>query len=159
MIPSELVDFVHGPHAIAIGARDDKLMPTGAMAIGAIVDAESDVITVFVADTYVAGMLGDLKGNRAVTMLTGHGPKHETYQFKGECIGTRPTTEQEKAIQEIHRTKLINRFKAEMGDLSDKYWGGFLYHPSTAISIKVSAIFDQTPGPKAGTEIAFEAAG
>jgi len=90
MIPSELVDFVHGPHAIAIGACDDKLMPTGAMAIGAIVDAKSDVITVFVADTYVAGMLGDLNGNRAVTMLAGHGPKHESYQFKGERIGTRP---------------------------------------------------------------------
>jgi hypothetical protein len=57
-----LADFVHSPHAIAIGARADELMPTDAMAIGAIVDAKSDVITVFVADTYVAGMLGDHAG-------------------------------------------------------------------------------------------------
>ena len=129
MIPSELVDFVHGPHAIAVGTRDDKLMPNGAIAIGAIVDAESDVITVFVADAYAAGLLDNLNGNRAVAMLVGHGPKHETFQFKGVCVGTRPSTEQEKAIQEIHRTKLINHFKGGDGRSCHDVLGRFPLSP------------------------------
>lgn len=138
-----------------LGSRNAKLLPCGALAFGATVDAENEVVTVFVPNDMVAETLENMEDNGQVALAIGHGDLHESYQIKGKYVGSRPSTPHETAIQDIHKTKLVPHLRAEIGDMADKYWGKFDYHPSTAISFRVTEIFDQTPGPNAGRKIEF----
>lgn len=155
MIPQHLVDFIQGPHAMAFGSRNGKLLPCGTLAFGGVVDAERETVTVFVPNAMAAETLENMEDNGQIALAVGHGEMHESYQFKGAYISSRPSTPHETAIQDIYKTKLVTHFRAELGDLADRYWGQFDYHPSTAISFKVTEIFDQTPGPDAGRKIEF----
>ena len=155
MIPEELVEFLHGPRGIVLGTRDGRLRPCMIWVSGLIADAASDTITLFVADAYVERSLANLKDNGKVALTCGHGPAHEAYQFKGDYLDSRPTTEQEVAVQNLHKSKVVSHFAHEYGEPAGKVFAGLHYEPSTAIRFKVTEIFDQTPGPNAGKRIEF----
>jgi hypothetical protein len=155
MIPEYLVAYIHGPMGLLLGTRDERLRPCASWLSGAVVDAANDEITVFLADVYCEKPLKNLQQNGMVALTLGHGPAHEAYQFKGTFIESRPTTEQDIAIQELHKTKTIEHFSKEGGEAMGAVLAAIEVHPSTAIRFKVGEIFDQTPGPNAGNRIEF----
>ena len=63
----------------------------------------------------------------------------------------RPTTEEERAVQEILRSKL-----GAARDVPARVGYG-LFVPSTAITFKVEQVFVQTPGPGAGRQLDLSA--
>ncbi len=155
MIPEELVEFLHGPRGFILGTRDERLRPNVTWISGVITDGPNDEITMYVADAYGAQALRNLEDNGMAALECGHGPAHESYQFKGRFIDSRPSTEQDKAVQELHKSKAVSHFTKEYGEQAGGIFAGILLHPSTAIRFKVTEIFDQTPGPNAGILIEF----
>lgn len=155
MIPQDLVEFLHGPVGFVLGTRDARLRPCAIWVSGVIADAPNDQITMFVADAYGARALQNLEQNGVAALTCGHGPAHETFQFKGRFSGSRPSTEQDMAVQDLHKAKVVGHFSREYGDEAGGIFAGMLSHPSKAISFTVTDIFDQTPGPNAGNRIEF----
>ncbi len=155
MIPQQLVEFLHGPVGFVLGTRDARLRPCATWVSGVIADAAKDDITMLVADAYGARALRNLEQNGAAALTCGHGPAHEAFQFKGRFSGSRPSTEQDRAVQELHKAKVVGHFSREYGDEAGGIFAGILSCPSTAISFTVTEIFDQTPGPNAGNPIKF----
>jgi hypothetical protein len=155
MIPEELVDFVHGPMGFVIGTRDAKLRPCVVWASGARADGAKDEITVYIADVFGARVLRNLEDNGLIAVTVGHGPAHETFQFKGRFIEARPSSEQDFAVQEIYRSKTSAHYGGEYGEDIRGLFDSLPYHPSIAVRFKVTEIFDQTPGPNAGSRVAF----
>lgn len=153
MLPQRIVEFVQGPYAMHVGTRDDKLSPDGAWAFGAVADAENNIVTMFVPDAGADRCMNNMRSNGHVTLLIGHDEAHETYQLKGEFIDARPCTKEEITIQAIYKTKVVPHWKPEWEDLTEPFWDSFLYNPSTAVSFRVTEVFDQTPGPGAGKKI------
>jgi|APSaa5957512535_1039671.scaffolds.fasta_scaffold191296_1 hypothetical protein len=150
MITDHLVDFVHGPIVSWIGTRNEKFRPTVAWVFGAKVDRENDRITVFAPNTELDQTQRNLEQNGMVAYTCADGLTHESYQFKGNMIELRETTDEERAIQDIHMSKWISYFD---GVYPDGLTTGYVAHPSTAVTFQVKEIFVQTPGPDAGEQI------
>jgi hypothetical protein len=152
MLPQRLVDHVHGPVLGWIGTRDARLRPTISWVMGARCLRTSDEIALFIPDAEIERTLRNVEHNGQVAATFVDPISHDAYQFKGKFGKLRPTTEEERAIQEIHREKinasLVNllRFPAALAL-------GYRIHPSTALTFKVEHVFVQTPGPGAGRQL------
>ena len=149
MIPERLVGFVHGPTLSWVGTRDGRLRPTLAWAFGARVSASGDEITTFIPDLEAERTKRNLEQNGVLAFTVVDPISHEAYQFKGKLMGVRPSNDEERAVQEIHVSKLIShaaKFPREL-------FAGFTLHPSTAVRFRVEQIFIQTPGPGAGRSL------
>ena len=157
MIPEDLVTFLHGPRGFVLGTRDARLRPAACWVAGVVADGPNDEITMFIGDSYGRRALVNLRDNGMAALTCGHGPAHETFQFKGQYIESRPTTEQDIAVQELYKSKAVAHFAQAYGEPAGGIFAGIPLHPSTAVRFKVTEIFDQTPGPNAGKPIEFGA--
>ena len=154
MISEELVEFIHGPVFIAIGTRDERLRPTHTFVAGAIVNPDRETITCFVLHSRAEKIIGNLENNGRIALAVGH-PSHESYQFKGRYLSSRPVDAKDVAIQEIYRAKLL-ACMLQYGypeQISKPLILGARYQPALAITFRVEEIFLQTPGPEAGKKI------
>jgi hypothetical protein len=151
MIPDKMVEFLHGPQLMFVGTRDEKLRPAASWAFGALADAANDTVTIFVPDIEGETTFRNLEDNGLVALTVTDAATHETYQFKGKCIETRPSSERDHAVQDIYISKVI----AHLGPLgySEEIWNGFVPYPGKAVSFNVEDIFVQTPGPGAGEKL------
>ena len=155
MIPEELVEYLHGPMGFVLGTRDASLRPCVTWVSGAKADAANDEITMYLAEVYNGRALRNLEDNGMVALTCGHGPAHETFQFKGKFVESRPSSEQDIAIQELYKSKTSAHYGGNYGEEARAVFDTLALHPSTAVRFKVTEIFDQTPGPNAGSRIAF----
>jgi hypothetical protein len=146
MIADRLVVFLHGPVVSWVGTRDARLRPTVAWVFGARVSAASDEITAFVPDVEVERTKRNLEQNGLIAFTVVDPISHEAYQFKGKLVEMRPSNDEERAVQEIHVSKVISH----AAKFPREFFGGFTLHPSTALTLRVEQIFVQTPGPGAG---------
>lgn len=149
MIPGKIIDFMHGAVLAWVGTRDARLRPALTWAFGVRVSVTGDEVTAFVPDVEIELTRSNLSQNGLVALNVVHPISHESYQFKGKLTGMRPTTEEERAVQDILRAKvaaLLTMFRPELVT-------GFVVAPSTAISFGVEQVFVQTPGPGAGRQL------
>jgi hypothetical protein len=146
MIPDKLVAFVHGPVVSFVGTRDARLRPSVSWVFGARVSAASDEITILIPDIEAEPIKRDAEQNARIAFTVAGPISHEAYQFKGTLVGLRPSNDEERAVQEIHRNKLISHLTMFPNTLFE----GFRFSPSTALTFRVEQVFLQTPGPGAG---------
>ncbi len=132
MIPSDLVDFVHGPVVMFLGTRSAELKPSFSWVFGAIARGEEGTMTLLVPDIEGEQSFRNIEDNGRVALTVAEAISHTAYQFKGHSIETRPTTAEESAVQEIHKQKL-GAHLVQVGyenDLLDR----FVTTPSTAVT-------------------------
>jgi hypothetical protein len=153
MIPDRLVDFVHGAVLAFVGTRDARLRPAVTWAFGARVSAATDEITAFVPDVEIDRTKTNLAHNGVVAYTVVDPISNESYQFKGKLTGMRPTTDEERAVQEILRSKIV----AKLAMFQPELFTGYTFVPSTALTLKVEQVFVQTPGPGAGRQLDLSA--
>ena len=146
MIPDKLVEFMHGAVLAFVGTRDARLRPALTWVFGLRASPVSDEITAFVPDVEIDQTRSNLSHNGLIALTVVHPISHECYQFKGKLAAMRPTTDEERAVQEIQRSKV----DALLAKLLPGMFVGFILAPSTAITFKVEQAFVQTPGPGAG---------
>jgi len=149
MIPDKLVSFMHGPVLAFMGTRNARFKPGVTWTLGVRVSAANDEITAFVPDVEIDATRSNLSQNGLVALTLIHPITHESYQFKGKLTGMRPTNEEERAIQEILRSKLASLLTMFPPELVS----GYIAAPSTSITFRVEQAFVQTPGPGAGQQL------
>lgn len=154
MIPDSIVEAIHGAAIISVGTRDEQLRSTHTFVIGAVVHPDRETITCFVPEQRFARILNNLKSNGrvalGVSLLT-----HEAYQLKGAYLDSRPTEAKDRAVQELHRAKLLSTM-LQIGYpevIVKPFILGFIYQPSMAFSFRVEEMFLQTPGSEAGKKL------
>lgn len=157
MIPEWLVSFLHGPILCWVGTRDAQLRPSVTWAFGVRVSAAADEMTVLVPEVEAVSTKRNLEHNRLVAFTAVDPVTHEAYQFKGASSELRPSTEEERAIQEIHRSKASSYYTSHYPHVPRELLTGYTVHPSTALTFRVEQAFVQTPGPKAGQPLDLSA--
>lgn len=150
MIEPRLADFVHAAPYFVLGTRDANLRPHGTHAMGAKMDAGAGLISVFVVDAMANGTLEDARTVRVAAVTCGEN-SHETYQFKGTVTDVHVMTPEEAAVMQAYFPKLAAGVKAK--GLPIEQWEFPNPMPASTIVIRVTDIFVQTPGPKAGSRI------
>ncbi|MGE0681451.1 MAG: pyridoxamine 5'-phosphate oxidase family protein [Candidatus Binatia bacterium] len=154
LIPDRIVEAIHGPAVMYIGTRDERLRPAQTFVIGAVVHPDRETVTFFIPESRSARILSDLTNNGRVALAVSL-VSHEAYQLKGSFIASRPANAQERAVQEIYRSKLLSAM-LQAGypeQIAKPLVLGFAYQPAVAITVRAEEIFLQTPGPEAGKKL------
>lgn len=155
-IGSELQAFLESGVSVLVGTRDRLLVPEGARGFGLRVLAEGAELEVFVPEAWGERTFANLADNGRVAVSVAQPEDHRSVQVKGSMLEIRAGGEPERAAIDRYREALIAKFSVI----------GFppsLFHrlnvwPCRVVRLRVEALFEQTPGPRAGVPLAGEGA-
>jgi hypothetical protein len=156
VIPDDQARFLNGPVIGFLGTRNRQLRPGVSWASAVRADATGDTVSFLLPENESARVKSDMEDNGHVALTVLDPVSHESYQFKGTYLSSRPGNEHDRTLIEIQVAKVAAR-------LNEMYTHGelfrrFMFWPGTVISFRVEDIFIQTPGPQAGKRIEFRAA-
>jgi hypothetical protein len=151
MIDTELAGFLEQGLGIHLAARDASLRPHGVRAAAIKVEEDGAHLVVYVAEVAATRVLGHLEANGQVAVDVGRPVDDRACQVKGLFLGVRPALAGEQVLVEgqwrAYRAQL-----AAIG-IAPAALEGWTVWPAVAIRIKPTALFEQTPGPFAGTPL------
>ncbi|HQQ78162.1 MAG TPA: pyridoxamine 5'-phosphate oxidase family protein [Thermoanaerobaculia bacterium] len=154
-ILENLPRILAGHDAIAVGTRDAAMRPACSMAVGVAFPGEGRV-TVYVPEATGARTLADLEANGAIAVVFEEIPTHHTVQLKGRVTEIRPAGERERELVERSIGGFFAQVEAVGGPPAvvrrKRRW------PCRAVTFAVADVFEQTPGPKAGTPFVADGA-
>ena len=151
MIGSDLAAFLEQGVGIHIGTRNEQLHPSGARAVAVKVDGGGSHLVVYVAETAATRLRADLDSNGQAAVVFGRPEDERSCQVKGVFVDIRPATESERpALQRQWDGFMLQLEKIGIPRVSASNW---ITWPAVAIRLKVTTIFEQTPGPQAGAQI------
>ncbi|MFN7979238.1 MAG: pyridoxamine 5'-phosphate oxidase family protein [Vicinamibacterales bacterium] len=151
MLSSEVVDFIQGGQDARIATSNATREPYGCRVLAAVADDDGAHLTVFVPEAAAPPILANLRANPAVALAFQRPTDDRACQVKGTVVETRAATDHERAIVERQLGLLGEKF----GELTVPWVmvAGWTTWPAVAVMVRVSAVFDQTPGPGAGAPL------
>lgn len=152
MIGPELASFFEQGVGIHIGTRNERLHPNGARAIAAKVEAAGSQLVVYVSEIATSRLRNDLESNGQAAVVFGRPEDERSCQVKGVMIDMRPATDDEQPMLLKQWDGFLSQLeKIGIPRVSSANWTTW---PAVAVRLKVTTIFEQTPGPQAGAQIA-----
>jgi hypothetical protein len=152
MIPGVIVDFLGRATVAMGGTRDSALVPHVHRVSGWTIEPDLQTITCLIGSQTVNGLIQSLEDNGQFALTVCEMPSHETYQFKGRFVESRPVGEADIATFRQCRDRFVERISAILGYPAEKV-RRYGTEPSIAVRFKVKEIFVQTPGPTAGKRL------
>jgi hypothetical protein len=148
MIDKLLTAFLEGGVGVHIGTRNAQLEPNGARAISVKVERDRQHLLVFISEVAARRVLPDLEANGEAALTFARPTDERACQVKGAFVDVRKVHSHELAharqqwsdfldnLEYIGIPRLASRTWVDVADL--------------AIRLRVTDVFDQTPGPNAG---------
>ena len=153
MIPGKILEFLEDEGTVAIsGTRDADFIPHIHYVSGWSVELDKRTIRCSVSEAYIAPLIPSLEDNGQFSLTVEKIGSHETYQFKGDYVGsTQPDDADIAAHYRIRDrfAKVVSRIFGYPEDMCRAY----IPRPSIVIRFTVREIFLQTPGPRAGQRL------
>jgi hypothetical protein len=146
-----VVEFIESGVSILVGTRDAELSPACGRAMGARVDLERGVLTIYLPEATSARTLANLRDNAQIAVTFSRPMTHRSLQVKGVCAAVRASGEADRVTQEQYRAGYAEQLlvvgvpRAQSSRMT--YW------PSVAVDVAVRDLFVQTPGPGAGRRL------
>jgi hypothetical protein len=152
MIEPDLRTFLQGGLGIHIGTRTARLEPNGARALAVKVEDDRLHLIVYLAEVAARRVVPDLRANGAIAVGFARPVDERACQIKGIFVDARPASDDERTVIEQQwegfRDNLERIGIPRLGS------GGWIIWPAVAIRFRATTIFEQTPGPDAGTLVA-----
>ena len=152
MIDPALAAFLEEGLGVYVGTRNAALEPNGARGLAVSIEPDGRHAVVYVADVAAKRILPDLEENGQIAVSVGRPRDDRACQVKGMFTEARAaaTTERDLVIDQWEKF----RSALEFIGISRPVTSGWVAWPAVALRFKVTAVFEQTPGPSAGTPIA-----
>lgn len=147
-ISDELAEFLSSGLSIVVATRDAALQPDGVAACAARVHEDRDRLTVWFYEEAAEEMLRNLRQHPEIAIDFDLPTSHRACQVKGTFVGSRPAREDERA--EVDRQLDAFADDLEKIGIPAAAFAGWKSWPCTAFEIRVTELFEQTPGPGAG---------
>jgi hypothetical protein len=151
MIDSELAAFLEEGIGIQIGTRDANLAPNGARVVAVRVEEDGTHLTAFVPSGAAAQVLPDLEANGQAAIVFARPPDERSCQVKGVFAGLGAAGVTEERFVRDQWQRWLERLT--LIGLPLATFEGWDAWPCVAIRIRVTALFNQTPGPNAGVAL------
>jgi hypothetical protein len=151
MIQGELATFLQEGVGIFIGTRNASLAPNGARAIAARVEPGSGHLVIYVADIAAARLLPDLESNGMAAVTFGRPVDERACQVKGTFVAARAARDDERPLIDAQWEGFTRQL--ETIGVAREARSAWPKWPATAITLKPTAVFEQTPGPAAGQQV------
>lgn len=151
MIDRQLASFLEEGLSIHIGTRNADLHPSGSRAAAVRIAPDGMHATIYVPDLGASRILPDLAQNGQAAVSFGRPVDDRACQFKGTVTEIRTAGPGERALVNAQWQGLMRQFE-RIGIPADLALG-WAHWPAVAITVRVTAVFEQTPGPLAGTPL------
>jgi hypothetical protein len=148
LIPEDLGAFLESGLAIVVATRNGDLEPDGAAALAVRVHENRAGMTVFFYHEAATEMLRNLASHSEIALDLDLPTTHRACQVKGRYVASRPAREEERP--EIERQVEGLAADLEAIGIPRAMMSGWMTWPCTALEVRVTELFEQTPGPGAG---------
>ena len=152
MIDPELAAFLEQGLGLYVGPGNDQLPPHGARAVAAKVAGGGTHLVVYVAEIAATRLRADLESNGQAAVVFGRPEDERSCQVKGVFVDIRSATENERPLMQKQWDGFLGQL--EMIGIPRVSATNWITWPAVAIRLKVTTVFEQTPGPQAGAQIA-----
>lgn len=152
MIDQQLSALLHDGVGIHIGTRNQQFEPNGARAIAARVEEDGQHLVIFISSVAAARVLADLESNGLAAVVFARPRDERACQVKGTFVSSRPTTVDEQAVALAQWNAFLDGL--DYIGIPPAAAATWINVADLAIRLKVTAIFEQTPGPQAGQALA-----
>jgi len=151
MIDPQLAQFLQEGLGIHLGTRNEKLEPNGARAVAIKVEDDGAHVVIYVAKVAAARLIPDLQSNGQAAVTFARPVDERACQLKGIFVSSRPA----KAAEQPFVMQQWDGFlqNLERIGIPRKGMENWVKWPAVAIRLRVTALFDQTPGAAAGTPL------
>ena len=146
-----LVKGVEPGVSVIVGSVDTDGNPSCCRAVGLRSDDGLATVTVFVPEATSKDTIANVAATRRLAVVTTHPITHCATQLKGVVDRTRPAREDEEAFVVAH----LGGFSGVLNAIGypPRVTRSVAYWPAVALEMRVEEIYDQSPGPKAGTRL------
>lgn len=151
LVSPELAAFLGSGLSVVVGTRDADLRPECAFAAGLEAHAGGARVTLYLAAEPAARTIANLRENGAVAITASRPVDYRTFQLKGRAVRV-------EEVPEDCRDAPIACREALAGQLEAVGWERSLTRrlsvwPCVAVEVELAAVFEQTPGPRAGAHL------
>jgi hypothetical protein len=150
MIDTQLASFLEEGIFIALATGNERLEPSGARGIAAVVERDGTHLVVFITTLAAAHVLPNLESSGQAAVCFARPPDERACQIKGAFAGARTASEDEREVVQGQWSRWLDRLGTIGLVPAFKHWPSW---PCVAIRVRVGAIFNQTPGPGAGAPL------
>ena len=149
--------FLESGVSVVVGTRDAYMVPEVTRAWGLLVSKDRRSLSLCVPLATSRKTLANLAGNGQMTVCCSLPTSYKTVQLKGRCIATAPPVRADFAVVVKHR-EAFGRLNERIGfsrQGTEAFWRNELATSPVLVKLRVvpEQIFDQTPGPDAGSPL------
>jgi hypothetical protein len=151
MIDAELAAFVEGGQSIHVCTRDALGRPHGVRGVAARVDGDRRHVDVYIPDVAFVRLKDALASSGQAAMVFCRPTDDRACQVKGTFVGMRAAQPSEQSFAFAQ----WDGFMAALDGIgiSPRLADRWVRWPAQVLRVEVTAIFEQTPGPRAGTQL------
>ena len=153
MLDRTLTEFLELGLAIHIGTRNHRMEPNGCRVTAVRVEEQGRHLIVYVPTAALPAVIDDLKSNGQAAVSFARPTDDRAVQVKGEFISMRDADPSEEAFVMGQWRGLLQELDV-IGLAALTSTSTWLMWPCVAVTIRVTAVFSQTPGPEAGSVLA-----
>ncbi|CAG0973393.1 hypothetical protein PLCT2_01484 [Planctomycetaceae bacterium] len=124
------------------------MVPDCVLAAGVRVERDRKHVTVFLHEGISAQSLANLKDNGKIAVTLEHLPDHQAIQIKGTASRVAKANQRDIADATRFHSGFVKEI--EYVGVAPRVSRRLAFLPCVAVTLRVEAIFEQTPGPKAG---------
>jgi len=151
MIDRELAAFLEEGLVIHLGTRNAHLEPTGARVTAVTVDVDGSHVTAYVPKVAAGRVLRDLEDNGLLALVFVRATDDRACQVKGVLVGARAASPRERTAVTAQWDRVRRSF--ERIGIPRALTESWIIWPSVALRVRVTDLFNQTPGPGAGASL------
>jgi hypothetical protein len=150
MLDKSLTEFLERGLAIHIGTRTARMQPNGCRVTAVRVEDQGRNLVAYLPKAATPAVLDDLRSNGQAAVSLARPVDDRAVQVKGELISIRDADpSEEDFVLGQWRGLLVELDAIGLAGLtSTSTWSMW---PCVAVTIRVTAVFSQTPGPEAGS--------
>jgi hypothetical protein len=148
VLPATTATFLESGLTLFVGTRSSDLRPECAFAIALRVEPCRRRLTVFLPDRAAARAIENLRANGAAAVTATRPLDLRTLQVKGRAVRVAAAADVDRPFVLAYREALAAQLEAVGHPRS--VTARLVAWPCAAVEVEVEALFDQTPGPRAG---------
>lgn len=151
MVGQELAGFLEEGLVIHIATRNARLEPNGARVTAIKTEPDGQHVIVYVPKAAEPRVLPNLEENGQAAVVTVRVRDERSCQLKGTFVSSRSATDRERPFVMDQWDRFVQNIEQiGLPRAVTEHWKVW---PCLAIRLKVTALFDQTPGPRAGAPL------
>ena len=151
MIDAQLAAFLQEGLSIHIATRTARMEPNGARALAVKVEDAGRQVIVYIPTVAAPRVLPDLQTNGHAAVVFCRPTDDRACQVKGIFVDSWAATTEERFLVLAQWNGFLDKLGA-IG-IPRAAVAGWVNWPAVATRLRVTALFNQTPGPDAGTPL------